>query len=195
MTLVDLDRKIRKLLFFPFCKIIYKHFGFKSLIYKPLFLYGRKYISLGKSVNLFKGARIECISSWKGQKFNPHLIIHDNTSFEQSAHISCVNKIEIGKNCTFSARTYITDCSHSYEKIDEKVLNQKLVVKDVKIGDNCFVGMDVKIFPGVTIGDNVIIGANSIVTHDIPSYSVVVGCPAKVIKKYDFEKKEWVKVC
>ncbi len=88
----------------------------------------------------------------------------------------------------------ITNIDHNYEKLNTPSCEQGITVTDVKIGNYCFVGMNAKIFPGVTIGDNVIVGANSIVTHDIPSYSVVVGAPAKIIKKYDFDKKHWIKV-
>ena len=49
-------------------------------------------------------------------------------------------------------------------------------------------------YPGVTIGKNSVIGANSVVTKDIPDYCVAVGAPAKVIKKYDFESGKWLKV-
>ncbi|MCD6227070.1 transferase [Candidatus Micrarchaeota archaeon] len=59
----------------------------------------------------------------------------------------------------------------------------KCVKKDVKVGNNCWIGYRVFIKEGVTIGDNVVIGAGSVVTKDIPSYSIAAGCPARVIKK------------
>ena len=88
----------------------------------------------------------------------------------------------------------ISSIVFDYLFIGKKVHEQDLIVSDVKIGNYCFIGMDVKVFPGVTIGDNVIVGANSIVMNDIPSYSVCVGVPAKVIKKYNFHTKQWEKV-
>lgn len=194
MRLQNLGKKVRKVFLFPFDKLLYKEFGFKSLIFKPILLYGRKYISLGRSVNFYKGARIECIDQHLGQHFQPSLTIGNNTTFEQDAHITCAGKITIGKDCTFLARVLITNISHSYSIPKVKALDQEFIVRDVKIGNCCFVGMDAKIFPGVTIGDNVIIGANSLVLNDVPSYSVVVGCPARVIKKYDFDRKEWVTI-
>ena len=63
--------------------------------------------------------------------------------------------------------------------------NIKCVKKDVKVGNNCWIGYRVFIKEGVTIGDNVVIGAGSVVTKDIPSYSIAAGCPARVIKKID----------
>ena len=186
--------KIKKVLYSIFNKPFFKSIGKGSLINKPMLISGKKYFVFGKNVFFRDGARIECIDNWLDASFKPNLTIGDNTSFEQFAHITSAGNIIIGKNCTFIARTMITNISHEYASIEEDVLKQPITVKDVKIGDNCFIGMDVKIFPGVTIGNNVIVGANSIVMHDIPDYSVAVGVPAKVIKKYNFETKKWEKV-
>lgn len=62
------------------------------------------------------------------------------------------------------------------------------------IGDGTWIGTNVVIVGNIHIGKNCVIGANSVVTKDIPDYSVAVGIPAKVIRKYDFEKKEWIKI-
>lgn len=68
-----------------------------------------------------------------------------------------------------------------------------MIANPVKIGSQSFIGMGARIFPGVTIGKHCVIGANAVVTHDIPDYCVAAGMPARVIKRYDFEKGEWVK--
>lgn len=174
-----------------FKRIFYGKCGRNSVIYKPLVIVNKRNIYLGNNVSFFCGARIECINEWENSPYEGKLIIGDNTSFEQNAHIISAGKIIIGSNCVFSARVLITNINHDYSKIDCNVLKQDLIVKDVKIGNNCFFGMDSKVFPGVSIGDNVIVGANTIVTQNVPSYSVVVGCPARVIKKYNFDKKRW----
>ena len=172
----------------------YKKFGKMSCIYKPLMINGRKYISIGKYCNISEGARLEAISKWGNQNLNPSIEIGDNTSIENFLHLIAAGKVQIGHNCVFSSRVMITSIDHDYLFIGKKVHEQDLIVSDVKIGNYCFIGMDVKVFPGVTIGDNVIVGANSIVMNDIPSYSVCVGVPAKVIKKYNFHTKQWEKV-
>ncbi len=175
----------------PLRRLFYGSCGKKSLIYNPLLITNKKNIYMGDNVFFRDGARIEIIKEWQNQKFDSKLVIGSNTSFEQNSHITSAGSIKIGHDCVFSARTMITNINHDYKTLSTNVLKQKLICNDVVIGDYCFVGMDVKIFPGVTIGDNVIIGANSIVMHDIPSYCVAVGCPAKVIKKYNFDSKEW----
>lgn len=169
-------------------------FGKKSIVYKPLMIEGKKGIHLGKNVTIRNLARLECLNKWNNNNILSNISIGDNTLIEQMAHIIGFGNVKIGKGCLISARCFISSCNHIYEEIDKPVFEQGLISKDVEIGDNCFIGMDVKIFAGSKIGKNVIIGANSIVTGEIPPYSVAVGIPAKVIKKYDFEKKEWIKV-
>ncbi len=177
-----------------FLKNKYRAFGKNSLIFKPLCILGKKNIEVGNYVSIDCGARIEAISKWNSQKFNPRIFIGDNTSFEQNSHIIATGNLIIGKSCVFSSRVFITTCSHSYDEVNVNVMQQNLINNDVIIGDNCFIGMDVKIFPGVRIGNNVIIGANSIVLNDLPSYSVCVGTPARVIKRYDFNNRRWVSI-
>lgn len=64
----------------------------------------------------------------------------------------------------------------------------------MKIGKNCWIGEGVIIMPGVAIGDGCVIGAHSIVKNSIPEASIAVGSPAKVVKRYSFEQKKWIKV-
>lgn len=177
-----------------FLRFKYGKFGKKSLIFKPLIVTGKKNIFIGDNVIIAEFSRIEVISTWNEQKFQPKLEIGNNTHFEQLSHIVCTDVLKIGHDCTISSKVFITTCNHVYQNINQNILSQALDSKEVVIGNNCFIGMDVKIFPGVHIGDNVIVGANSLILEDIPDYSVVVGSPAKVIKKYNFNTKCWEKV-
>lgn len=186
--------KIKLLLHMIVGKIQYGSYGKKSIIAKPMKITGKDKIFLGENVRISFGARIECISNWNKSNFKSSIVIDDNTSFEQFVHITSAGKIIIGHDCVFSSRVLITNIDHDYHYINKNVLEQPLIVNDVKIGDYCFIGMDVKIFPGVKIGNNVIVGANSIVLNDLPDYTVCVGTPAKPIKKYNFETKKWEKL-
>lgn len=105
-------------------------------------------------------------------------------------------KISIGDNVTISREVMLL--THDYSittalaSIGEKIGRHEgelYFLKNITIGNNCFIGARVSILPGTTIGDNVIIGACSVVKGDIPSDSIIVGNPAKVIGKTN----EWTK--
>lgn len=131
--------------------------------------------------------RIEAISDYEGQKFEPHVIIGDNVNFNTDIHIGCIDKIEIGNNCLFASRIYITDHDHGDTSLDSLLLppaKRRLVSKGpVIIKDNVWVGEGAAILSGVTIGENSIIATNTVVTKDVPANSVVGGIPAKIIKQ------------
>ena len=82
---------------------------------------------------------------------------------------------------------------HGYEDITKPIKKQPIIQKkEVIVGDNSWIGENVCII-GAKVGKHCIVGANSVVTRDVPDYSVVVGSPARIIKRYDFEKQEWRK--
>lgn len=171
----------------------FKKLGKRSVIYKPIMIRGRKYISLGNYCFFFKGARVEAISKYGGnQRFNPDLKIGDNTTFEQNCHLTCAGKMTIGKNCTFSANIYISDSEHSNTDRSVSVLEQDLKVSEVSIGDNCFIGIGSFILAGTKLGNGVIVGANSVVKGVFPDNVMLVGSPARIIKRFDAALNEWV---
>lgn len=88
--------------------------------------------------------------------------------------------IEIGNNVTMAPRVHIL----CHDASTKAFLNYTKIGR-VTIGDNVFIGAESVVMPGVTIGNNVVIGANSTVTHDIPDNSVAVGCPARVLCSLD----------
>jgi len=178
---MQITRRIRKLLLLPIRKIQFNRFGNRSEIIKPLLISGTKNISVGNRTTIREFARIEAINSFCGDRYNPKLRIEDHVTIEQGAHITCCDTVVIGEDTTISSYVYISDTSHTY-KTKQSVLDQPLEVKPVLIGKSVFIGTGAKILPGVSIGDGSIIGANAVVTHNIPPNSVAVGVPAKVIK-------------
>lgn len=144
-------------------------------------------ISIGDN---FSGGCDIALWSWNAvniQGDDCKLIIKDNVSITDRCIISAANRIEIGNGCLLGRDTFITDNSHG-ENISINELNispheRNIFSKGpVIIGDNVWTGKNVCIMPNVKIGNGAIIGANSVVTHNIPPYSVAVGSPAKVIK-------------
>ena len=73
-------------------------------------------------------------------------------------------------------------------------MDQGHILKETRIGKGCFLGYGVVIQAGTKLGKHCIVGSNAVVRGDFPDYSVIVGCPARIVKRYDFEKGEWIKV-
>ena len=147
-------------------------------------------ISLGDDVSLG-------LFCWVGTntdlKEKPKLTIGNLVHIGAYSMIIAANKISIGNNVLMSERVTILDHSHEYEDIKKPVIDQPIVYKgEIIIEDDCFIGVNSVILGNVRIGRHAIIGANAVVTHDVPAFCVVAGQPAKIIKHYDFTKKKWL---
>jgi len=97
--------------------------------------------------------------------------------------------VTIGNDCLFSSGIQFLTHDGSLD-IFRKEIPNAFIYKPVKVGNNVFIGFRVTIMPGVTIGDNVAIGAGSVVTKDIPSSTIAAGVPAKVLRTYDEYKEK-----
>ena len=101
--------------------------------------------------------------------------------------------IDIGNDVWTGHHVYITDQNHGYEDITRPISHQSQPERAVTIGDGSWLGFGTVVLPGSSIGKHVTIGANSVVTGDIPDYSVAVGSPAKVIRRF-VDGEGWVRV-
>ena len=109
--------------------------------------------------------------------------------------LGCDNMIVLEDEVRLAPHVHITDRNHVYADPTKSITLQPIVSPGpVIVNAQTWLGFGVQIMPGVTIGRHSVIAAGSIVTKDIPDYSVAVGMPAKVVKQYDFDKKEWVRV-
>lgn len=176
--------KIKWLLSAVFLTFFLKKIRFPSYFSFPIFFMGLSKVSIGKRVRIFPGSRIEVHGDGE-------IIIEDNVAIGQSFHITSASKLVIGQGTVISARVFVTNIDHEYGEIDTPILEQGLKISETYIGKNCFIGMGVAIQAGTKLGDNVVVGANSVVRGDFPSYSVIVGAPAKIIKRYDKLRGIW----
>ena len=152
----------------------------------PIEVQGGKYIEIGYSTILGKDSRLEALDEYYGQRFSPEMIIGEHAVINPLCHIGCINKVFIGSYVTIGERSLIVDHTHGGTIYDDMLLSPRkrplfskgpVVIEDnVTLGENCVV------LPGVTIGHNSVIGANAVVTKNIPPFSIVGGNPAKVIK-------------
>ena len=164
---------------------------------------GLKHMQIGIGFMAGKGLWLEAIESFSltGQQFHPELIIGDRVNIGEYVHIGCNHHIKIGDDVLMGSKIYITDHNHgvyrgdTQDSPDVPPVNRRLTEgESVIIGARCWIGEFVTILPGVTIGEGCIIGSHSTVTHDIPANSIAVGSPARVIKLWDENTRQWIDV-
>lgn len=105
-----------------------------------------------------------------------------------------IGPIKIGDRVNISQNVVLIGLDHVYNDVEKNLIEQGVTTSKITIEDDTTIGANSVILSGITIGKHCFIGAGSVVTKNIPSYSICVGNPAKVIKQYDFEKKEWTRV-
>lgn len=181
-----------RLLKYLYFKMRFKYIEYPSTIVDIRML-TPKYIHIEKGVIIWYNCRIEGVGKYNQKEYNPLIVIKSGVHIQQNVHITCGNSIVIGDNTCISASVTITDINHPYEDVNIPIEKQDIEIKSVCIGKDCKIYNGVIILPGVKIGNHVVVGANSVVTHDIPDYCVAVGSPAYIIKRYDFERNEWRK--
>ncbi len=124
---------------------------------------------------------------------NPSIEIGDRTSFGRFSMITATNKVRVGKAVIMADRVFISDCNHRFENPELPIMYQGLTRGDAtEIGDHSWVGAGAVIV-GCRVGRHCVVGANAVVLHDVPDYSVVVGSPAKVVKRYNNINNKWEK--
>lgn len=154
----------------------------------------------GANLHLAKGSKImpqAMLVSLRGGKIE----IGEKSEISMFSRIASMGYVKIGNNVLTGPHVFIADFNHEYKNPNKPIMyqgNHFIPRNDGKptlmIGDGTWIGTNVVIVGNVKIGKNCVIGANSVVTKDIPDYSVAAGIPAKVIKRYNFEKEEWVRV-
>jgi len=108
-------------------------------------------------------------------------------------HIYAVKHIKLDDQVLIANHVYITDNYHGFEQIDVPIIKNPIhFKKEVYIGEGSWIGENVCII-SANVGKHCVVGANSVVTHDLPDYCVAVGSPAKIIKRYNFKNKRWQK--
>lgn len=147
---------------------------------------GIKHISIGNNSVLGNNLCIQAIDEYGDKKFCPQLVIGEKVFIGDFCHIGCVNKLYIGNNTLIARRVFISD--HFHGNIDSNDIlsppvERPLSSKPIRIGNNVWIGEGACIMPGVTLGNNVIVGANAVVTHSFEDNSVIAGVPAKLLKR------------
>jgi acetyltransferase-like isoleucine patch superfamily enzyme len=132
--------------------------------------------------------------AWFSVSPGARLTIGDNVHINRGFVVSCAGHVSIGRNVVMADRVFVGDTNHGYKDVSTPILHQPMSApRRVIIEDDCWLGINVCVLSGVTIGRHSVVGANSVVTHDVPPFSVACGNPAAVVKRYDSALKQWTR--
>lgn len=183
------SKKVEYALFRVFVAPKMLHCGLKTFIQKPFRIDGCKFISLGDFSVIQGNVWLYCESV---DDVSANLFIGNNCTLGYNNHITAVREVVIEDDVLTANNVYISDNLHEYMDIHVPIVRQPVSFKgSVRIGRGTWLGENVCVI-GATIGRNCVIGANAVVTHDVPDYSVVVGVPGRVIRQYDHQQRCWV---
>lgn len=163
------------------------YWKFDGSIYLNNFRIGKNYkinsferISVGRRVHIGENSILNC----PGPPEKKSLFIGNNIYFGRMLQINAYRSVRIDDDVVFGDRVYISDATHNYEKKDVAIIDQGTsFAGEVHIKTGAWIGIGACIMPGVVIGEHSIVAANSVVTKDVPDYSIVGGVPAKIIKE------------
>ncbi|MBK7560878.1 MAG: acyltransferase [Chitinophagaceae bacterium] len=175
---------------FPVYRLLFAKIGYRSRLLRTK-VDGYKRVYIGNHVYINTGGWLASMPV--NEKTDSRLLIGDGTYIGRFCHIYATSSIEIGKKVLIADKVYISDNIHGYKNINLPVIDQPVEqLNTVIIGDGAWLGENVCVI-GASIGKNSVVGANAIVTKNIPDYCVAVGSPAFIIKRYNPDKKEWCK--
>ncbi len=164
------------------------------------YIRGLKYMHVGNNFSAGRYAWIEAVKEHAGVIYNPNITIGNNVGLSDSVHIAATTNVVLSDGVLVGSRVLITDHSHGIysgevQSDPESLPSARPLAsgREVFIGRNVWIGDGVVILPGSNIGDGSIIGANSIVNGNIPPACIAVGSPARPIRSYDSQSKEWIK--
>lgn len=159
------------------------HIGKGSAFYPFGMLAGAENVSIGDRTKIRYGCRLETVRH--GQSWTPRIDIGSDVNIEQNVHIVCQDRIVIGDRVSIAGHCAIVDVTHPYQVSDRVKMGSMIVSErsSVEIGEGTFIGFGTIILPSVRIGRHCLIGAGSIVTRDIPDYSIAAGAPARVLRQ------------
>jgi acetyltransferase-like isoleucine patch superfamily enzyme len=175
-------------------RMIFGRYGRNVYIFPGVHIARPRFISIGDNVTIGSGTDIFVHPPRSGSK---DYIIQVGNNVHIGSHnmIGARKSIVLEDNVLIGPHVMIGDHTHRYENVDVPIKMQEVSEGGVvRIERDSWVGANVFILPNVTIGRHSVVGANSVVNHDIPAYSVAVGAPARVIKQYNFDLKQWVRV-
>lgn len=149
-------------------------------------LMGAAAVRVGDETLISPGATLAASPEWEWAPGDaPIISIGSRVWAARGLTVVAHRSVTIGDDVWFGPNVYLTDASHEMDDPDHPIGHAMQPAQPVRIGDGAWLGTGVVVLPGVTIGRNVAVGANSVVAHDLPDNTVAVGSPAKVVRELD----------
>jgi acetyltransferase-like isoleucine patch superfamily enzyme len=166
----------------------FRQLGKRSLLELPIRLSGEAHIEIGADVFIGRHCWLQVISS--SEPVGDTVIsIGDRTSISGFCTVTAAQSVVIEPGVLMARYVYISDHSHAYASREYPVKDQGITgVAPVRVREGAWLGQGVVVCPGVTIGRNAVVGANSVVREDVPDFCVAVGAPARVIRRMDADQ-------
>ena len=174
----------------------YAYLALRLLFYKLRFgkrlrADGLVFICPGVKLEIKKGATLH-LGRWSWLGYGTKIRIHEGevrigakTVLGQECTISAYQHISIGRECIVADRVMLIDFDHGVVEVDRPIRLQGIYKRDVRVGHNVWMGYGACVLRGCTVGDNAILGTNTVVTRDVPENAVVAGSPARVLRMRD----------
>ncbi|MEM7283127.1 MAG: acyltransferase [Pseudomonadota bacterium] len=163
-------------------------------------------MTIGDDVYLGPGGLLVGVTQYPGpenvsaqevtvKNFTPRISIGSRVSSTGGLQIAACDYVEIGDDVLFATNVNITDALHGYREVGMPFKSQAMErIRGISIGQGCWIGQNVVILPGTKIGHHCIVGANSVVSGEIPDRSIVMGLPGRVVKQWSDTENDWVAV-
>ena len=166
-----------------------------GILFPTVALYGEPYIRIGRDVIVGPYCTLSAgVMPGHVPENETVVTIGDGVLIGRGSGIVAHRSVTIGDGVFTGHHVYVTDANHGYEDVHETIGRQFAAPKPVTVGAGSWLGHGSIVLPGACVGEHVAVGAGSVVTGELPSYSVAVGNPARVIRSYDAERAEWVAV-
>ncbi len=192
LRLITLLGRVRTWLFTLAIRGGFRQFGRGSRVAPPFRFSGLADVAIGDGVTINRDGWIHTQGAPRSDG-GPKVEIGARCSIGMGVSIAATGRVVLGERVLLARNVYISDHGHNYRDVALPVADQGVGPSEpVHIGAGAWIGQNVCILPGVTIGRQCVVGANAVVTADIPDGCVAAGVPAKVIRRYDAATAEWV---
>jgi acetyltransferase-like isoleucine patch superfamily enzyme len=175
----------------------FRSIGPGSFVHPGAKIHGAKYIDVGSGVYIGEGARVEAVDTHPYTRSSlgssPHIRIGDRVMLTGGCHVGCIGEVIIEDDVGIAGGALVTD--HGYGLVDGEIplkLQPLVFQGPVVIEHGCIVSEHAAVMGGVRIGFNTLVGANAVVTRDLPPTCIAAGVPARVIRRFSLEEGRWL---